>query len=86
MRTLKFALPPTRTPNESQGNIGGAGSSGIGARISRVHFMLFVSTSFALGTLANAFSVEYGLKLYSLITLCVFCLALGHKMQRNLSW
>ena len=44
-------LPPTQTPNASQWNIGGVGSSGIGVRtaIGHVHFMLFV-ISFGLGT------------------------------------
>ena len=49
-KMLKFALAPTRTPNTSQWNIGGVGSSGIGARVGHVHFMLFVSILFALGT------------------------------------
>ena len=34
-QTLKFALPPTPTPDASQWNIGGVGSSGIG----HVYFM-----------------------------------------------
>ena len=33
--TLKFALPPTPTPDASQWNIGGAGSSGVG----HIYFM-----------------------------------------------
>ena len=52
------------TPNMIQWNIGGVGSSGVGARIGHVHFMFFVSISFALGTQRNAFLVEYGLKRY----------------------
>ena len=47
---LKFALPPTPTPYASQWNIGGIGPSGIGAGIGHVHFMLFMSISFASGT------------------------------------
>ena len=49
-RTLKFALPPTQNPNPSQWNIGCVGSPGVGACIGHVHFMLFVSISFALGS------------------------------------
>ena len=45
---LKFALPPTPTPDASQWNIGGVGSSGVGAGVG--HFMLFMSISFASGT------------------------------------
>ena len=47
---LKFALPPTPTPDASQWNIGGVGSVGVGACVGRVHFMLFMSISFASGT------------------------------------
>ena len=47
---LKFVLPPTPTPDASQWNIGGVGSSGIGAGVGHVHFMLFMSISFASGT------------------------------------
>ena len=43
---LKFALLPTPTPDASQWNIGGVGPSGVG----HVHFMLFMSISFASGT------------------------------------
>ena len=50
MRTLKFALPSTRNPNASQWNISCVGSPGVGARVGHVHFMLFVSISFALGS------------------------------------
>ena len=39
-----------QTPNASQWNIGGVGSCGVGACIGHVHFMLFVSILFALGT------------------------------------
>ena len=38
------------TPNASQWNIGCVGSPGVGARIGHVHFMSFVSISFALGS------------------------------------
>ena len=41
---------PNTTPNSNQWNIGGVGSSGIGADVGHVHFMLFVSISFALGS------------------------------------
>ena len=47
---LKFALPPTQNPNVSRWNIGCVGSHGIGTRVGHVHFMLFVSISFALGS------------------------------------
>ena len=49
MSSLKFTLPPTRTPNASQWNIGCVGAPGIGAGTGHTHFMLFVSISFALG-------------------------------------
>ena len=39
-----------REPNRSRWNIGRVGSSRVGARISHVHFMLFVSISFELAT------------------------------------
>ena len=38
------------TTNTSQWNIGCVGSPGVGARVGHVHFMLFVSISFALGS------------------------------------
>ena len=48
-QNLKLALPPTPTPDTSQWNIGGVGSSGIGhvyfmysSCIVHVYFMLFV--------------------------------------------
>ena len=47
---LKFALPSTPTPDASQWNIGGVGPSGVGAGVGHVHFMLFMSISFASGT------------------------------------
>ena len=56
LETLKFALSPNAnakicvTPNASQWNIGCVGSPGVGACIGHVHFMLFVSISFALGS------------------------------------
>ena len=45
-----LALPPTPTPDASQWNIGGVGLSGVGAGVGHVHFMLFMSISFASGT------------------------------------
>ena len=45
-----LALPPTPTPDASQWNIGGVGSSGVGAGVGHVHFMLFMSIPFASGT------------------------------------
>ena len=47
---LKFALTPKQTPNASQWNIGCVGSPGVGTRVGHVHFMLFVSISFVLGS------------------------------------
>ena len=47
---LTFALLPTPTPDASQWNIGGVGASGVGAGVGHVHFMLFMSISFASGT------------------------------------
>ena len=53
---LNFALAPTPnvSPNAKrqtrQWNIGGVGSSGVGAGVGHVHFMLFMSISFASGT------------------------------------
>ena len=47
MQNLKFALPPTRTLNVSQWNIGWVGSAGVGAGVGRVDFM---------------FAMEYGLE------------------------
>ena len=49
-RTLKFALCPTRNPNASQWNINCVGSPSIGAHVGHIHFMLFVSISFAFGS------------------------------------
>ena len=56
---LKFALPPTRNPNASQWNIGCVGSQTQIPGVGHVHFIFFVSISFALG---SQFPVEYGLK------------------------
>ena len=53
---------PNVTPNASRWNIGCVGSPHIGAGVGHVHFMLFVSISFALGDNTNVFSVEYGLR------------------------
>ena len=59
LKTLKFALPPTRNiifelpptkkKNTSQWNIGCVGSPTQNFRIGHVHFMLFVPILFALG-------------------------------------
>ena len=52
-QTLKFALPPTPTPDASQWNIGGVGSSGVG----HVYFMyiscIFYLVCASLSTLAK---------------------------------
>ena len=55
----KIALPPTQTPNASQWNIVCAGSPGVGSHVGNVHFIFFLSMSFALG---SQFLVEYRLK------------------------
>ena len=55
---LKFALPPTRNLNASHWNIGCVGSQMQISRIGHIHFIFFVSISFALG---SQFPVEYGL-------------------------
>ena len=52
---LKFALPPTRNSNASQWNIGCIGSPGIGAHVGHVHFILFVSILFALGSREHSY-------------------------------
>ena len=49
-RTLKFGLPPTPTPNASRWNISGIGPPTRGTGAGHVHFILFVSISFALGS------------------------------------
>ena len=49
-KMLKFALPLTRNLNMSQWNIGCVGSPDFGAHVGHVHFVLFVSISFALGS------------------------------------
>ena len=46
MQNLKFALPPTRTPNVSQWNIGWVGSPGVGAGVGRVDFMFAMEYGF----------------------------------------
>ena len=45
----KICITPTPTPDASQWNIGGVGPSGVGACVGHVHFMLFMSISFAWG-------------------------------------
>ena len=47
---VKFALPPTPTPNASRWNIDGVGSPTQNSRVGHVDFMLFGSISFALGS------------------------------------
>ena len=59
LKMLKFALPPTGNPNASQWNIGCIGSQTQISCVGHVHFIFFVSISFALG---SQFPVEYGLK------------------------
>ena len=73
---LQFVLLPTQNPNAGQWNISCVGFSCFGAHLGHVHFMFFVSISFALGPNANTFSVEYGLKnMQTLINASKFSLA-----------
>ena len=46
----KICVTPTPTPDASQWNICGVGPSGVGAGVGHVHFMMFMSISFASGT------------------------------------
>ena len=45
---LKFALPPTQTPNANRWNIGHGGSLNQKSCVGHVDFILFVLISFAL--------------------------------------
>ena len=49
-RNLKFALPLTQNPNASQWNIGCVGYQTQISPVGHVHFMFFVSISFAFGS------------------------------------
>ena len=64
-----ICITPNKTPNASQWiYIGCVGSPGVGAHVEHVHFRLFVSISFALGSQRKCgFSVEYGLKIMMII-------------------
>ena len=65
---LKFALPPTPSPDASQWNIGGVGPSGVGAGVGHVHFMLFMSISFASGTQRKlVFQWNMGLNMFTVL-------------------
>ena len=57
--TLKFALPPTPTPDASQWNIGGVGPSGVGAGVGHVHFIFMCR--FHLRLVVNANPVSSGI-------------------------
>ena len=58
-----FSRHPTQNPNASQWNIGCVGFQTQNSCVGHVHFILFVSISFALGSQRkHIFSVEYGLK------------------------
>ena len=59
LRTLKFALRPTRNPNASQWNIGCVVSPGIRVRVGHVHFMLLCQ--FRLRRVANVNAVFSGI-------------------------
>ena len=58
-KSAKICITPTRNPNASQWNIGCVGSQTQISHVGHVHFIFFVSISFALG---SQFPVEYGLK------------------------
>ena len=49
-RNIKFAFPPTQTPNVNQWNIGCGGFPTQNSRVGHVHFKFFVLISFALGS------------------------------------
>ena len=56
-------LHPMQNPNASQWNIGRVGFQTQNTCVGHVHFILFVSILFALGSQRkHSFSVEYGLK------------------------
>ena len=58
-----FSCHPTQNPNASQWNIGGVGFQTQHSCVGHLHFISFVSISFALGSQSKpSFSVEYGLK------------------------
>ena len=58
-----ICVTPNATPNTSQWNIDCVGSPGIGACVGHVHFMLFMSISFALGSqLERSFRWNMGFK------------------------
>ena len=72
----KICVPPTPNlkfglglfaPNASQWNIVCVGFPGVGSRVGHVHFIFFVSISFALG---SVFPVEYGLEF--IFSPCIF--------------
>ena len=63
--SAKFASPPRPTPDASQWNIGGIGSPKQNFRVGHVHFMLFMSISFASGTQRKlVFRWNMGLSVY----------------------
>ena len=49
-KNTKMCVTPMRNPNDSQWNIGRVGFPGVWACVGHVHFILFVSISFALGS------------------------------------
>ena len=58
-----FSRHPTQNPNASRWKIGCVGLQTQNSCVGHVHFILFVSISFALGGQPkHSFSVEYGLK------------------------
>ena len=65
MPNLKFALPPTPNPNTNQWNICCVGSQTEIFRVGHVHFILFVSISFAFGSQRKpGFRWNMGLRLH----------------------
>ena len=66
--------------HQCQWNIGGVGSSSVGARVGHVHFILFVSISFVLGTQRKrVFSGIWALKFEGRLSTKI--LSMGPKYQ-----
>ena len=75
LKTLKFALPPTPTPNASRWKIGGVGSPTQNSCVGHVDFMLFVH--FQLRWVAKANTISSGIWAYNsfseiTLTWCTF--------------
>ena len=64
--TLKFALPPTPTPDASQWNIGGVGHSGVGLALGM--YISYFLCRFHLRLVVNANPVSSGI--WALLCVC----------------